>query len=162
MTSSQLACYLNCRIPASPNCNDLLFFCRAGALTTRNIKRLYVLLVLTCCPGRPCCPCSPEGPWAGKVTQRRHYINFHTLSYSNNFDFLSGFTNVFPIIQSCFRRHIHRLQLKYIEKSFIDSSFSFLDVFALAFTIFTKTIMHIVHPHKLLHNSGLHTLCPKI
>ena len=51
----------------------------------------YVLLVLTCCPGRPCCPCSPGGPWAGKVSQRRHYINFHTLSYSNDFDFISGF-----------------------------------------------------------------------
>ena len=76
---------------------------------------LYVLLVLTCCPGRPCCPCSPGGPWAGKVKQRRHYVNFvHTLSYSNDFDFISGFlfffTIFFPTMQSFFTRHIHCLK----------------------------------------------------
>ena len=91
MTNSQLPCQLNCRIPASPNCNDFLFFCLVGASTTSIFNRMYVLLVLTCCPGRPCCPCSPGGPWAGKVSQRRNYINFHTLSYSNGFDCIPGF-----------------------------------------------------------------------
>lgn len=90
MTNSQLPCQLNCRIPASPNPN-FLFFCLVGASTTSIFNRMYMLLVLTCCPGRPCCPCSPGGPWAGKVSQRRHYINFHTLSYSNGFDFIPGF-----------------------------------------------------------------------
>ena len=118
-----------------------------------------MLLVLTCCPGRPCCPCSPGGPWAGKVKQRRHYINFlHTLSYSNDFDFISGFlfffTNLFPTIESFFTRHIHclKLTLSYFVKKLHCLQFFIPWRLCLSIHHFHKD--HNAHclPHKLLHN----------
>ena len=158
MTNSQLPCQLNCRIPASPNCNDFLFFCLVGASTTSIFNRMYVLLVLTCCPGRPCCPCSPGGPWAGKGTQRRHYINSHTRSYSNDFDFISGFlvlfTNLFPSIQSLFTRHIHclKLTLNYFVKKL--HCLQFFIPWRLCFSIHHFHKDHNAHclPHILFHN----------
>ena len=158
MTNSQLPCQLNCRIPASPNCNDFLFFCLVGASTTSIFNRMYVLLVLTCCPGRPCCPCSPGGPWVGKVSQRRHYINFHTLSYSNGFDFISGFlfffTNLFPTMQSFFTRHIHclKLTLNYFVKKL--HCLQFFIPWRLCFSIHHFHKDHNAHclPHILFHN----------
>ena len=131
-------------------------------LTSLFLKKhyvFYVLLVLTCCPGLPCCPCSPGGPWAGKVKQRRHYDNFvHTLSYSNDFDFISGFlfffTNFFPTIQSFFTRHIHclKLTLSYFVKKL--HCLQFFIPWRLCFSIHHFHKDHNAHclPHKLLHN----------
>ena len=158
MTNSPLPCQLNCRIPASPNCNDFLFFCLVGASTTSIFNRMYVLLALTCCPGRPCCPCSPGGPWAGKVSQRRNYINFHTLSYSNGFDYIPGFlfffTNLFATIQSFFTRHIHclKLTLNYFVKKL--HCLQFFIPWRLCFSIHHFHKDHNAHclPHILFHN----------